>query len=52
MHPGSIEYTQRVSARSILLDEKDRRLAEIFYERDLGHSARSLRRLRKASNSL
>jgi hypothetical protein len=29
MHPGSIDYTYRVFARSILLDEKDRGLVEI-----------------------
>ena len=34
MHPGSIEYTQRVLAWSILLDVKDRGLVEIFPNED------------------
>jgi len=31
MHPGSIDYTYRVAARSILLDEDDPVLADNFF---------------------
>jgi hypothetical protein len=55
MHPGSIEYTQRVLAWSILLDETNRGLVEIFAKAGRSFCSirdRSLRELRTRSDEL
>jgi hypothetical protein len=41
MHPGSIDYTYRVGAGSILLDEGDPKLAENFFNPSFCHSERA-----------